>query len=127
MIGESLGGVHAASENAQNSRGQMEGMQGETMKESSWVQMNQRISRERRNVEAGKQKESNIVRCTLLNGSAWSTEKFLRRYKGTFDIFFGVEHRMRNEEMEEQFNKEAKQGWRFAGRLSKDHRRESKQ
>ena len=36
------------------------------------------------------------------------------RYKGTFDISFGIEHRMRKEEMEEQFNKEAKQGWTFA-------------
>ena len=35
------------------------------------------------------------------------------RYKGTFDIF-GIDHRMRKEEMEEQFNKEAKQGWRSA-------------
>ena len=50
-----------------------------------------------------------------LNGSAWSTEKkFLRRYKGTFDVFFGIEHRLRKEEMEEQFNREAKEGWRFA-------------
>ena len=32
----------------------------------------------------------------------------MRRYKGTFDIIFGVEHRTRKEEMEEQFNKEAK-------------------
>ena len=55
------------------------------------------------------------VRCTLLHGSAWRTErKYLRRYRGTFDIFFGNEHRMRREEMEEQFNKEAKRGWRFA-------------
>ena len=38
----------------------------------------------------------------------------MRRYRGTFDNFFGVEHRMRKEEMEEQLNKEAKQGWRFA-------------
>ena len=39
----------------------------------------------------------------------------MRRYKGTFDIFFlGMEHRMRKEEMEEQFNREAKEGWRFA-------------
>ena len=29
------------------------------------------------------------------------------------DIFFGTEHRLRKEEMEEQFNKEAKEGWRF--------------
>ena len=38
----------------------------------------------------------------------------MRRYKGTFDIFFGVEHRMRKEDMEKQFNKEAKQCWIFA-------------
>ena len=30
------------------------------------------------------------------------------------DVFFGIEHRLRKEEMEEQFNKEAKEGWRFA-------------
>ena len=38
----------------------------------------------------------------------------MRRCKGTFDIFFGIEHRLRKEEMEEQCNKEAKEGWRFA-------------
>ena len=50
-----------------------------------------------------------------LNGSAWSTEKkYMRRYRGTFHIIFAVEHRMKKEEMEEQFNKEAMQGWRCA-------------
>ena len=64
---------------------------------------------------ANMKKEAKLLRCTLLNGSAWSTEKkYMRRYKGTFDIFFGIEHRLRKEEMEEQFNKEAKEGWRFA-------------
>ena len=38
----------------------------------------------------------------------------MRRYKGKRAVFFGVEHRMRKEEMEEQFNKEAKEGWRCA-------------
>ena len=38
----------------------------------------------------------------------------MRRYKGTFDVFFGMEHRLRKEEIEEQFNREAKEGWRFA-------------
>ena len=68
-------------------RGQMEGMQGErTMKESSWVQMNQRISgQEEKKCRSGMQKESTMVRCTLLNGSAWSTEKkYMRRYKRYF-------------------------------------------
>ena len=39
----------------------------------------------------------------------WSTEKkCMSRYKRTSDIFFGIEHRMRKEEMEEQFNRETK-------------------
>ena len=38
----------------------------------------------------------------------------MRRYKGNCDIFFGIEHRLRKEELEEQFNKEAKAGWRIA-------------
>ena len=60
-------------------------------------------------------KEEKRLRCALLNGSAWSTEKkYMRRHKGTSDIFFGIEHRLRKEEVEEQFNKEAKEGWRFA-------------
>ena len=61
------------------------------------------------------QKETTMIRCTSLKGSSWSAEKkYMRRYTGTFDIFFGVEQRMRKEEMEEQFDKEAKQGWIFA-------------
>ena len=51
------------------------------------------------------------IRCTLLNGSAWSTEKkYMRRCKGAFDIFFCIEHRMREEKMEEHNNKKEKQG-----------------
>ena len=30
----------------------------------------------------------------------------MRRYKDTFGVFFGIEHRLRN--------REAKEGWRFA-------------
>ena len=49
-----------------------------------------------------------------LYGSTWSTAKNMRRHKGKCDVLFGMEHRLRKEEMEEQFNKEAKEGWRFA-------------
>ena len=60
-------------------------------------------------------KEAKLLRCTLLNGSAWSTEKKnMRRCKGKCDVFFGIEHRLKKEEMEVQFNREAKDGWRFA-------------
>ena len=46
--------------------------------------------------------EARVLRCTLLNRSAWSTEKkYMRRYKRKCDIFFGKEHRLRKEEMEE--------------------------
>ena len=39
-------------------------------------------------------KEDNNLRCALLNGSVWSTElMYMRRYKGTFDVFFGMEQR----------------------------------
>ena len=49
------------------------------------------------------------------DGAAWSTEKkYMRIYKGRFDIFFVIEHRLKEEELEEQFNREAKGGWRFA-------------
>ena len=40
--------------------------------------------------------------------------KYMRTCKGTFDIFSGIVHRMRKEEMEEQLNRETKQGWRVA-------------
>ena len=43
----------------------------------------------------------------------------MKWHNSTFDIFFGLEHRMRKEEMEEQFNKEAKQGWRFAADVAR--------
>ena len=44
-----------------------------------------------------------MVRCALLNNSAWSAvRQYLRRCKATIDIFFGIEHRMRKEGTEEQ-------------------------
>ena len=50
------------------------------------------------------------VRCENRSKTVRCTErKFLRRYQGTFDIFFEIEHRMRREEIEESM-----QGWRFA-------------
>ena len=71
-------------------------------------------AKKRRQDRKGKT-EAKLLRCTLLNGSAWSTErKYMRKYRGRCDIFFGIEHILRKKEMEEQFNKEAKEGWRFA-------------
>ena len=43
----------------------------------------------------------------------------MRRYKGKYDIFFGTEHRLRKEEMQEQFSKEGKEGWTFGADAAK--------
>ena len=57
-------------------------------------------------------KEAKLLRCTLLSGSAWSTErKYMKKYKESAISSLGIEHRLKKEEMEEQFNKEAKEGW----------------
>ena len=46
--------------------------------------------------------------------------KYMRRYKGKCDVFFGIEHRLRKEAMEEQFNKEAKEEWMFAASAARN-------
>ena len=77
----------------------------------------------RREKRSEMQKPSETERCTFLKCASKASKidgmylfelKYWRRYKGTFDIFFGFEHRMRGEDMEEQFNKESYQGLRFA-------------
>ena len=67
-----------------------------------------------------KRREEKRLKCALLNGSTWSTEwKYMRRYGGTFGVFFGIEQRLRKEVVEEQFNKEEKEGWIFAASAAK--------
>ena len=46
-------------------------------------------------------------------------QRDMRRYRGKCDIFFETEHRLRKEEMEEQFNKKAKEGWIFAANVAR--------
>ena len=84
--------------------------------QSRWVEeIPQRWKQSKGEDRTEMKKEGKLLRCTLLNGSAWSTErKYMRRYRGKCDIFFAIEHRLRKEEMEEQFNREAKEGWKFA-------------
>ena len=53
-------------------------------------------------------KPPKTVICTLC-----TEKKYVEMHKCTFDIF-EIEHRMKKVELEEQFNKEVKQGWRFA-------------
>ena len=113
-----------ASDNIQNNGRKMEEMRWKKEAvRNSWAEQEDKSHVQ----EQGKKKNRSEmrkppkpVRCTLFNGSARCTErKYMRRHKGTFDIFFGNEHRMRREKMEEQFNKETKQGWRFAADAAK--------
>ena len=71
----------------------------------------------------GMKKEATLLRCTLLDGSAWSTEKkYMRRYKGKCDIFLGIEHRLRKEDMEEHSFQQRGQGrMEICGGCSKNH------
>ena len=57
-------------------------------------------------------KEARLLR--WVHFAQWADVEYMRRYKGRCGIFFGIEHRLRKEEMEEQFNREAKEGWGFA-------------
>ena len=75
LIRQSPGGANAAPDSVQNGENQMKLSQ--RRKNNGWMQQSGEVY----SVE-------------------WLWRKFLRRYKGTFDIFFGIEHRMRKEEME---------------------------
>ena len=56
--------------------------------------------------KTGMKKEARRLRC--------NREKVSEKSKRKCDIFFGIVRRMRKVEMEEQFNREAKEGRRFA-------------
>ena len=109
--------VNAAEEGLQKRTEMTERWQHQNgqVKESRWAEESpQRWKQPKGEDRTEMKKEAKLLRCTLLNGSAWSTErKYMRRYKRKCDIFFGREHRLRKEEMEDQFNKEAKEGWRL--------------
>ena len=100
------------------SAGELRMQQEVRIKESRWAEATPKRWKQPKGEDRIEMKnEARVSRCTLLNGSAWSTErKYMRRCKGKCAIFFGTEHRMRKEEMEEQFNREAKQGWRCCSR-----------
>ena len=115
--------VNAAVEGLQRRTETMERMQQQEVqvKESGWMEETPQRWRQPEGTDRTEmRKEEKRLKCTLLNGSAWSTEKkYMRRYKGAFDIFYGIEHWLRKDEMEDQLNKEAKDGWRFAADVAR--------
>ena len=76
-------------------------MQEEVLtKESRWTEATlKKVEAAKRRGQNGNEDISKEIE--VLNGSAWSTEKkYMKRYKGMFDIFFGIEHRLRKEDMD---------------------------
>ena len=67
------------------------------VKESRWAKESpQRWKQPKGEDRTEMKKEAKLLRCTLLKGSARSTErKYMRRCKGKCDIFFGRDHRLR--------------------------------
>ena len=119
MIGRSLGGVNVASENAQTTAGKWkeckvkenEGKQlGADELKNFWTRREEMQKRDAEGIKNGKVYLTKW--CSVEHGEEVSTLEHSK--KGTFGIFFGVEHRMREEELKEQFNKEAKKGQRLA-------------
>ena len=78
MIGQSLVGAEAASDEARRRSGQMTRMQkGTEVKLSSWEKAIPKRSRQEDcEGRTGMQKESKMVRCPSLYGSIWSTVFF---------------------------------------------------
>ena len=55
------------------------------------------------------------INCALSTGSSFGTENaYIERYTGNVDVFFGIEHRMKGEEAEKQFNKLANSSLKIA-------------
>ena len=73
-------------------------------------------------------KEAKLLRCTLLNGSEWSTQrKYMRRYKGKCDVFFGIEHRLKEEEMGGAVQQRGQRRMEVCSGCSKNHRYNSRE
>ena len=58
-------------------------------------------------------KQRNCEMCLAELLSVKYVKEKLGEVQGAYSTFFGKDHRMKEEEMEEQFNKEVKQGWRY--------------
>ena len=84
--------VNAAAEGLQKRTELMERMRQQEVqvKDSRWMEETPQRWRQPKGSDTTEmRKEEKLLRCTLLSGSAWSTEKkYMRRYKGTFGIFF---------------------------------------
>ena len=98
--------VSAASEGSQSSTEAVtRDAAGMLIKESSWTEVAPKRWKQPR--RGGLNEHAEI--CKKLLGALCYMSR-----RGTFDIFVGMEHILRKEEMEEQNNKEAKERWRFA-------------
>ena len=94
LLGQSGLGVGAAAEGPQTRTEAMERIQQELkVNGGRWAEEIAQRWRQPEGEDRTEMKhEAKLLRCALLNGSAWSTErKFLKRYRGNLDIFFGID------------------------------------
>ena len=91
------------------------------VKESRWMEETpQRWKQPKGADRTEMRKEEKRLKCTLLNGSAWSTEKkYMRRYKGTFDIIFGMNTGRGRMKWRGSCIKRPTERWRFAANAAR--------
>ena len=102
--------VSAAAEGPKKRTEAMVRMQQEVqVKEGRWAGEIPQRWRQLKGEEWTEKKEARVeMRTAQWIGLEHRESKYMRRYKGKCDICFGIHHRMRKEEVEEQFNKEAR-------------------
>ena len=115
----------AAAEGSQRKTEMMKRMQQQEVQveESRWMEETPQGSRQQKRTDRTEmRKEEKRLKCTLPNGSAWSTEKkYMRKYKVTFDVFFEIEHRLRRGGNGGAVNQRGKGRMEVCGRRGENH------
>ena len=117
LVTRSLRVVNAASEDLQNSKEKMEGGQcNQEVARIGWYEK-RKLGKDPRSCEKYAQDgDASTSKDNKMRSAQWfgmeHGDTYMERYKGTYDVFSGVEHR--KEEMEEMFTKRATPGRRFA-------------
>ena len=105
--------VNAAAEGLQKRTEMMVRMQQEVrVKESRRAEeIPQRWWQPQGEIRTEMKEEAKLLRCTI---GLEHREKVHEKIQWKVRCLFGIENRLKEEEMEEQFNREAKERWRFA-------------
>ena len=79
------------------------------LKDGEWNQQGEHKAQGLEEKESTFFKSNDFLRITMLNGSSWGAVKdCMGRDKGHHDVFVGIEHRLRGDELVEMLNKASK-------------------